>query len=222
MSSVVEMKMQSWIAHTVYVLTILISAVTMPMFCVKVYCVHLYTCCFFPSSLPWVSTLFSVFVPFSLFYPFFPFFPSPSQCLCIFKFCMLFYTYISQIGTVASRVRVLILCIIYSGALAVLVYSNSLRYTFSSKCWYSEIRTENGNCSTGDIRLIDGEGVDGENEGRLEVCINNAWGTVCEFLFDSLEVDVVCGQLGIGAGGQPVYLCVLYVYIHMELVIVIQ
>ena len=32
-------------------------------------------------------------------------------------------------------------------------------------------------------------------EGRVEICINNAWGTICDTLFGSKEAEVVCGQL---------------------------
>ena len=34
-------------------------------------------------------------------------------------------------------------------------------------------------------------------EGRLEICINNAWGSVCDdSFFDSADAQVACGQLG--------------------------
>lgn len=62
-----------------------------------------------------------------------------------------------------------------------------------------------GRCTTGDIRLIDKDGIPQENEGRIEICINNAWGTVCASLFDGLDADVVCTQLGIAPGGMYVY-----------------
>ena len=62
--------------------------------------------------------------------------------------------------------------------------------------------TENGSCNTGDVRLIDSDGVIRENEGRVEICLNNAWGTVCKYLFDDFEADVVCHQLGIAEGGK--------------------
>ena len=65
----------------------------------------------------------------------------------------------------------------------------------------SDILTENGNCSTGEIQLIGSNGKRQNNQGRVEVCINNAWGTVCEYLFDNLDADVVCSQLGIAPGG---------------------
>ena len=62
--------------------------------------------------------------------------------------------------------------------------------------------TASGNCSTDDIRLIDSNGVRQQSAGRLEVCINNAWGTVCDVLFDDVDTDVVCSQLGIAPGGE--------------------
>ena len=39
-------------------------------------------------------------------------------------------------------------------------------------------------------------------EGRLEVCINSAWGTVCEDLFGVEEAQVVCQELGFSRRGE--------------------
>ena len=57
-------------------------------------------------------------------------------------------------------------------------------------------------CNDGDIRL---EGGQTEYEGRVEMCLNKAWGTVCSnynfltqssWYWDSRESNVVCRQLG--------------------------
>ena len=60
------------------------------------------------------------------------------------------------------------------------------------------ISTPNGNCSTGDLRLAGGSDnlQQATREGRVEICINNAWGTVCNTLFRREDAEVVCGQLG--------------------------
>ena len=43
------------------------------------------------------------------------------------------------------------------------------------------------------IRLING---DSPIEGRLEVCVNGSWGTVCDDDFGLNEGRVACKQLG--------------------------
>ncbi len=52
-----------------------------------------------------------------------------------------------------------------------------------------------GDCSTGDVRLTNSTDTATTRAGRLEVCINNAWGTVCDDRFDSLDATVACKQL---------------------------
>ena len=48
-------------------------------------------------------------------------------------------------------------------------------------------------CIDGDVRLVGGYS---SYEGRVEVCINQAWGTVCDNSWNSNDANVVCGQLG--------------------------
>ena len=59
------------------------------------------------------------------------------------------------------------------------------------------VDTPAGDCSTGDLRLGNYIEYMGSltRAGLLEVCINNAWGTVCETSFDVPDVMVACYQL---------------------------
>ncbi len=53
-------------------------------------------------------------------------------------------------------------------------------------------------CSEGDVRLSNGRT---SLEGRVEICTNDTWGTVCDIGWQYRDAQVVCRQLGFSAAG---------------------
>lgn len=64
-------------------------------------------------------------------------------------------------------------------------------------CLYIDRNTPYSSCDDGAVRLLNGTT---SLEGRLEICINNAWGTVCQNAFSSDEASIVCSKLGLDNG----------------------
>ena len=71
-------------------------------------------------------------------------------------------------------------------------------------CVHLGRETVPSNCTDGDIRLVGGST---SNEGRVEICVNNVWGTICygnsrysyrtyRDYWGQSDGMVVCRQLG--------------------------
>ena len=63
-------------------------------------------------------------------------------------------------------------------------------------CGNSDVAsTEQSNCVDGELRLF---GAAATNQGRLQLCLNGAWGSVCDSdgVFTTDEAKVACRQLG--------------------------
>ncbi|ORU95125.1 MAG: hypothetical protein A6F71_10755 [Cycloclasticus sp. symbiont of Poecilosclerida sp. M] len=54
-------------------------------------------------------------------------------------------------------------------------------------------------CSNGDLRLQDGTNL---LEGRVEICMDGVWGSICDNLWDEFDAAVVCRQLGFSDQGM--------------------
>ncbi len=55
-------------------------------------------------------------------------------------------------------------------------------------------------CTQGAIRLQGGTAT----TGRVEICNNNVWGTVCDNLWDTSDAQVACRQLGFEETGMQI------------------
>ena len=73
-------------------------------------------------------------------------------------------------------------------------------------------------CVNGNIRLMNGT-EPSLREGRVEICYNNAYGTVCDDRWDTVDASVVCRQLGLNRseGNNIVFLQQSFSLTHLFL-----
>lgn len=55
------------------------------------------------------------------------------------------------------------------------------------------VYTGTNNCTDREVRLVGGSL---QNEGRVEICFDNLWGSICDDSWDNADASVVCRQLG--------------------------
>ena len=53
------------------------------------------------------------------------------------------------------------------------------------------------NCTNGEVRILNGDGLTLNNSGRVEICVDGFWGTVCDNGWDVNDATTVCRQLGL-------------------------
>jgi len=58
-------------------------------------------------------------------------------------------------------------------------------------------------CSDGDLRLVNGSV---PYEGRLEICLNEVWGTICDTNWGSTQASIACSSLGFSASGKSSFI----------------
>ena len=77
--------------------------------------------------------------------------------------------------------------------LYVLIYSTCIYLNVYYACIYI------GDCIDGSVRLVDGAN---DYEGRVEVCIFEQWGSICDTMWYTQQAEVVCRQLGLPELGK--------------------
>ena len=57
----------------------------------------------------------------------------------------------------------------------------------------------NTSCTHGSLRLVGGAH---SHEGRVEICMEGVWGTICDSFWDNDDAKVACRQLGYPENGM--------------------
>ena len=71
-------------------------------------------------------------------------------------------------------------------------------------------------CTSGDIRLVGGSTY---MEGRVEICHNGRWGTVCDREWDIEDAYVICRTMGLPWRGQYIILMLMHLTITKSILL---
>lgn len=74
-------------------------------------------------------------------------------------------------------------------------------------------------CADGDLRVMGGNN---DMEGRVEICINETWGTICDDNWGPLDAQVACRSLGFTRFGMSIYTNPQYCYITLLTTFLLQ
>ena len=61
----------------------------------------------------------------------------------------------------------------------------------------TDLNVTHSNCTDYDVQLVDGPSL---SEGKLLICINGVWGTLCNSGIDYIDAGVICLDLGYQRG----------------------
>lgn len=70
-------------------------------------------------------------------------------------------------------------------------------------------------CTDGQLRLVGGTS---NTEGRVEICINETWGTICDDGWTGIDAQVACRSLGFSYMGildQLLYYTLIIVFVPL-------
>jgi hypothetical protein len=72
---------------------------------------------------------------------------------------------------------------------------------------FYEFSLVRADCANGDVRLVNGTT---PYEGRVEICYDGVWGSVCDSSWNTRDAAIVCLQVGFQGTSNDACMCILY------------